>query len=137
MNQYSPARGHPRLIAALSEQFSAPLRRPLVPVNICVSAGATQGIFAAMQALLEPGDEVILIEPFYDSYTGSVTCAGGVPKFVPLRAPAQCTRASDWYLDLDELQRQITPRTRMIVLNTPLNPVGKVRRAVSSEWVSG
>jgi len=84
-------------------------------------------------SIVNPGDEVILIEPFYDMYPSSITFAGGVPVYVPLRRrrqQADNTAAQDgssWYLDIDELKAAITPgRTKAILLNTPHNPIGKV-----------
>ncbi len=127
LNQYARSAGHPRLVKALAQVYSPLFGRTLDPMTeIVVTVGATEGIFAAVQALVDPGDEVILIEPFYDSYPAAVTMAGGVPVYVPLRAPAGSRRAADWTLDLAELTAAITPRTKLLILNTPSNPLGKV-----------
>jgi aspartate/methionine/tyrosine aminotransferase len=127
LNQYARSAGHPRLVQALAQVYSPLFGRTLDPMTeIVVTVGATEGIFAAVQALVDPGDEVILIEPFYDSYPAAVTMAGGVPVYVPLRAPAGSRRAADWTLDLAELTAAITPRTKLLILNTPSNPLGKV-----------
>ncbi len=127
LNQYTRSAGHPRLVHALSRIYSPLFGRTVDPLTeIVVTTGATEGIFATIQALVDPGDEVILIEPFYDSYPASVTMAGGIPVYVPLRAPAGAYSAREWRLDLDELARAFSPRTRLLVLNTPHNPVGKV-----------
>ncbi|MEJ5247216.1 aminotransferase class I/II-fold pyridoxal phosphate-dependent enzyme [Caldilinea sp.] len=127
LNQYARSAGHPRLVQALAQTYSPLFGRTLDPMTeIVVTVGATEGIFATMQALVNPGDEVILIEPFYDSYPAAVTMAGGVPVYVPLRGPAGARRAADWTLDIDELTAAITPRTKLLVLNTPTNPLGKV-----------
>jgi aspartate/methionine/tyrosine aminotransferase len=109
----------------LAQVYSPLFGRDLDPMQeIVVSVGATEGIFATIQALVEPGDEVILIEPFYDSYPASVIMAGGTPVYVPLRpAPGA---AANWVLDLDELAAAFSPRTRLLILNTPQNPLGKV-----------
>jgi len=87
-------------------------------------------MYAFATAFIRPGDEVILFEPYFDQYVPQVTFNGGVPVFVPIRAPAAATAqnvpASEWKVDLDELRRAITPRTKMIWTNSPHNPVGKV-----------
>ncbi len=127
LNQYARGAGHLPLVEKLAALYGPLFGRTLDPLReVVVTTGATEGIFATMQALVNPGDEVILIEPFYDSYPAAVTMAGGVPVYVPLRAPAQAQRAGDWYLDMDELAAAVTARTRLLVLNTPMNPVGKV-----------
>lgn len=80
-------------------------------------------------AYLEPGDEVILFEPYFDQYLPSITFNHGVPVYVPLHPPPATQKTStsdDWKVDFDELRRAITPKTKMIVVNTPHNPVGKV-----------
>lgn len=125
LNQYARSMGHPRLVNALAQVYSPLFGRDLDPMQeIVITVGATEGIFVTLQALVEPGDEVILIEPFYDSYPASVIMAGGTPVYVPLRpAPG---RAADWTLDMDELAAAFSPRTRLLILNTPQNPVGKV-----------
>ena len=87
--------------------------------EVLVVAGATECIAAALLSLVELGDEVIAFEPFYDSYAACISMAGGVRKPVTLRAP-------DYALDLDALRRAITPKTRLLLLNTPHNPTGKV-----------
>ena len=127
MNQYARSAGHPRLVQALAATYSPLFGHTLDPMaEIVVTVGATEGIFATVQALVEPGDEVILIEPFYDSYPAAVTMAGGRCIYVPLRAPANATTAAEWVLDPQELAAAFTPRTKLLILNTPLNPLGKV-----------
>lgn len=127
LNQYARSAGHPRLVNALARLYSPLFGRVLNPMTeVVVTVGATEGIFATAQALVNPGDEVILIEPFYDSYPAVVTMAGGTAVYVPLRAPADATSAAEWRLDLDELAAAFSPRTKLLILNTPLNPLGKV-----------
>ena len=87
--------------------------------EITVTAGATEALFSTMLAFIDPGDEVIMFEPFYDSHQANVILAGGVPKYATLQAP-------DFHLDPDAIERLLTPRTRMLVLNNPDNPTGKV-----------
>ncbi len=84
-----------------------------------VTTGATEGIAAALLGLVDPGDEVVLLEPYYDSYVAMIAMAGGVRRPVTLRAP-------DFRPDLDELRSAITPRTKLILLNSPHNPTGMV-----------
>jgi methionine aminotransferase len=87
--------------------------------EITVTAGATEAIFSAVTALVHPGDEVVLFEPCYDSYVPAVQLAGGVPVFVTVRHP-------DYAVDWDEVRRALTPRTRLMILNSPHNPTGMV-----------
>ena len=82
-----------------------------------VTSGATAGLYATLTALVHPGDEVVLFEPCYDSYVPVIRLSGGTPVFVSLRYP-------DYRVDWDEVRRAITPRTRLILVNTPHNPTG-------------
>ena len=91
---------------------------------ICVTSGATEAIFDTAMALLDPGDEAVLFEPFYDSYVASVQMAGAVPRFVRLFPPDAAHAA--WWFDEAELAAAFSPRTRLVFLNTPHNPTGKV-----------
>ena len=88
-------------------------------MEITVVNGATEGMIAAMLGLLDPGDEVIVFEPFYENYGPDAILTGAIPRYVTLHEP-------DWRIDPDELRAAITPRTRAIVINTPHNPTGKV-----------
>lgn len=137
LNQYARSAGQPRLVQALAAVYGPLFGRPLDPLReIVITTGATEGIFASIQALVDPGDEVILIEPFYDSYPAAVTMAGGIPVFVPLRAPAGARSAADWTLDWDELAAACSPRTKLLVINTPLNPLGKVFARAELEQIA-
>lgn len=101
-----------------------------------MTVGATQAGFTTMQALINPGDEVIIMEPFYDAYPSWVVMAGGIPVFVPLKRltsssssssfTSSDSTASSWYLDPLDFEQAISPRTKAIILNTPHNPLGKV-----------
>lgn len=127
LNQYARSAGHPRLVNALSRVYSPLFGREIAPLTeIVITTGATEGIFATIQALVNPGDEVILIEPFYDSYPAAVIMAGGTPVYVPLRAAPNAASSQQWLLDMDELDAAFSPTTRLIILNTPMNPLGKV-----------
>ncbi|OKI64824.1 aminotransferase [Streptomyces sp. MJM1172] len=119
-NQYPPGPGVPELrtaIAAHQQRFYGLSYDP--DTEVLVTAGATEAIAAALLALLEPGDEVIALEPFYDSYAACIAMAGAVRVPLTLRAP-------DFRPDLDALRDAITPRTRLLLLNTPHNPTGTV-----------
>jgi N-succinyldiaminopimelate aminotransferase len=119
-NQYPPGPGVPELRRAVAEHQRRFYGVELDPDReVLVVAGATEGIAAALLALLELGDEVVAFEPFYDSYAACIAMAGGTRKPVTLRAP-------DFALDVDALRRAVTARTRLILLNTPHNPTGKV-----------
>jgi N-succinyldiaminopimelate aminotransferase len=119
-NQYPPGLGTPdlrRAIADHQQRFYGLTYDP--DTEVLVTAGATEAITAAMLALCDPGDEVVMFEPTYDSYAPAVAMAGANRRVVPLRPPA-------WSFDLDELAAAITPRTRLLLLNSPHNPTGKV-----------
>lgn len=129
-NHYSHPKGTPRLRRALSAHYSSSFGRSLNPdTEIIVTSGANEGEYATFVAYLEDGDEVIMFEPYFDQYLPSVTFNGGVPVYVPLHPPApemSKPTSDDWTIDFDELRRAITPKTKMIIVNTPHNPVGKV-----------
>jgi N-succinyldiaminopimelate aminotransferase len=124
-DQYPPGPGIPELRAAIAghvERFRGLVYDPAD--EVLVTAGATEALTAALLALLEPGDEVALFEPMYDSYPAGIAMAGGVARPVPLRPPAD--GAGPWTFDPDDLRAAITPRTRLLLVNTPHNPTGKV-----------
>lgn len=119
-NQYPPGPGVPELraaVAAHQERFYSLSWSP--ETEVLVTTGATEAIAASLLALLEPGDEVIAFEPYYDSYAACIAMAGARRVPLTLRAPG-------FRPDLDELRSLITPRTRLLLLNTPHNPTGAV-----------
>jgi N-succinyldiaminopimelate aminotransferase len=119
-NQYPPGPGIPELrraIAAHDVRFQGLTYDP--DTEVLVTTGATEAIAAAVLGLVEPGDEVIALEPYYDSYVANIAMAGGTRVPVTLRAP-------DFRLDVDALRRAVTARTRVILLNSPHNPTGAV-----------
>ncbi len=121
--QYAPLPGLPALSEVVAKTMSARLGLGLKPEeNVQITVGATEALFATMQALIDPGDEVILLEPFYDAYPADVLMAGGVPKYVPLLPDV----TGRWILDLAELTAAFNAKTKAIILNTPHNPSGKV-----------
>ncbi|MCT4354701.1 pyridoxal phosphate-dependent aminotransferase [Streptomyces sp. Je 1-79] len=129
-NQYPPGPGVPELRTAVAEHQLKRYGLTYDPdTEVLVTVGATEAIAAALLALVEPGDEVIALEPYYDSYAACIAMAGGTRVPVTLR-PHEVPRggASDgrFRLDLDELRAAVTDRTRLILLNTPHNPTGTV-----------
>jgi len=119
-NQYPPGIGIPELrhaIAAHQQRFYGLAFDP--DDEVLVTAGATEGIAASLLALCEPGDEVVMFEPYYDSYAACTALAGATRRVVTLRTP-------DYSFEPDELTAAITPRTRLLLLNSPHNPTGKV-----------
>lgn len=120
LNQYAPGSGVPRLRQALARKMADFYGLHVDPDSeIVVTHGATEAIFAAVMGLVDPGDEVILFEPYYDSYLPAVQMAGGVPRFYTLRP-------SNWAIDPDRLAALFSDRTKLILINTPHNPTGKV-----------
>lgn len=122
-NQYAPMAGLPVLRERLASKIANCYQIHIHPeTEITVTAGGTQGLFTAIAAFVGPGEEVILIEPAYDSYRPSVELVGGIPVPYELSAP-------DYRIDWTALARLISPHTRMIVINTPHNPTGTILRA--------
>ncbi|HEY3841687.1 MAG TPA: aminotransferase class I/II-fold pyridoxal phosphate-dependent enzyme [Acidimicrobiales bacterium] len=119
-NQYPPSAGLPELRAAVAEHQAAWYGLAFDPDDeVLVTTGATEAVAATMLALCEPGDEVVMFEPSYDSYAACASMAGATPRLVRLHAP-------DWSFNPDELRAAVGPRTRFILLNSPHNPTGKV-----------
>ena len=117
-NQYAPMLGVFALREALSRKIELLYGRRYDPATeITVTAGATEGLFSTLMALVQPGDEVVLLQPAYDSYGPAVQLSGGIPVFVTLRGP-------DYHVDWDDVRRAVTSRTRVIVVNSPHNPTG-------------
>lgn len=130
-NQYAPTRGLPVLKQALSDSYSPFFGRTIDPdTEIVVTAGANEGMYAAFTGFLDQGDEVIVFEPFFDQYISNIKLPGGVVKYVPLHPPKDDSErthsAAEWTIDFEELENTITSKTKIIVINTPQNPTGKV-----------
>ncbi|MFI1021506.1 pyridoxal phosphate-dependent aminotransferase [Streptomyces olivaceus] len=125
-NQYPPGPGVPELRTAVAAHQLRRYGLSFDPdTEVLVTAGATEAIAAALLALLEPGDEVVALEPYYDSYAACIAMAGGTRVPVTLR-PGAADGEPAFRLDLDELRDAVTDRTRLLLLNTPHNPTGTV-----------
>jgi aspartate/methionine/tyrosine aminotransferase len=123
LHQYAPSVGDPVLRQAVAEHQRAQYGLDWDPAtDVTITAGASEAIAASLLAVLEPGDEVVLVEPCYDLYPYAVVAAGGLPVYVPTAFP-------DFRLDLDRLTAAVTDRTRVIVVNTPTNPTGQLLSA--------
>jgi N-succinyldiaminopimelate aminotransferase len=119
-NQYPPGIGVPELRAAIREHQQRFYGLDYdADAEVLVTAGATEAIAAALLALCGPGDEVVTFEPYYDSYAACIAMSGATRRVVTLRAP-------DYSFDPDDLRAAITPRTKLLLLNSPHNPTGKV-----------
>jgi aminotransferase len=120
VNQYAVTWGAPALRVAIAEKYHRWYDMPVDPEReLTVTCGATEAMAAVFLALIDPGDEVIVFEPYYENYGPDAILAGAKPVFVPLHWP-------DWHFDPDQLRAAFTNRTRAIVINTPHNPTGKV-----------
>jgi aspartate/methionine/tyrosine aminotransferase len=118
-DQYPASPGVPALRGAIAKKYGPLFERELDPGSeITVTSGCTEALAASFLGLINPGDEVVLIEPFYDSYPACTSMAGAVPRFVQLR--------EEFRLDPDELRATFSTKTKAIVLNTPHNPTGRV-----------
>lgn len=130
-NQYAPPYGTRALREAIAGDVAG---RQGIPVNadeqVTVCCGSTEAMMAVMMGCIDPGDEVIVFEPFYENYGPDAIMAGAQPKFVRLRQP-------DWSVDPDELARAFSNRTRAIVINSPNNPTGKVFSRAELEVIAG
>jgi methionine transaminase len=119
-NQYAHMAGVPELRQAITSKLEASYGRKLDPDSeITITLGATEAIFSAISALVHPGDEVIMFDPSYDSYAPAVILAGGRPLHISLQPP-------DFNIDWQRVRDAVTPRLRMIMINTPHNPTGSI-----------
>ncbi|MCX4858522.1 pyridoxal phosphate-dependent aminotransferase [Streptomyces canus] len=124
-NQYPPGPGVPELRTAVAAHQERRYGLAYDPDSeVLVTAGATEAIAAALLALVEPGDEVVALEPYYDSYAACIAMAGGTR--VPVTLRPHFDGGARFRLDLDELRAAVTDRTRLLLINTPHNPTGTV-----------
>jgi len=131
MHQYTRGFGHPRLVNAISSLYSKLLARstPIDPLSeVLVTDGAYEALFTAILGHVNPGDEVIIIEPYFDCYEPMVRLAGGKPVFISLKPTKTegTISSADWKLDSEELQAVFNSNTKAIIFNNPNNPLGKV-----------
>lgn len=126
-NQYAPSPGIPALRTAVSETYRAAYGLQATADHVTITCGATEALFVTIMALVDPGDEVIIFEPAYDSYAPNVIMAGGTPRYVRLYAPGErAGQTQPWAFDPAELRAAFNEKTRAIMVNTPHNPTGKV-----------
>jgi N-succinyldiaminopimelate aminotransferase len=128
-NQYPPGHGTPELLDAVIAHQRRHYGLELDRSQVVATTGATEAVAAALLGLVDPGDEVIVLEPYYDSYVAMIQFAGGVRRPVTLRAP-------DFRLDSEALAAAVTDRTKLILLNTPHNPTGTVLTRAELEAVA-
>ncbi len=131
VNQYAITWGAKPFRDAIAAKYQRTYGLEFDPEReVTVCCGATEGMIATMLAVINPGDEVVLFEPFYENYNPDTQLCGATVRYVTLHAP-------DWSFDPDELRRAFTPRTKAIVLNTPNNPTGKVFTRQELEFIGG
>ena len=129
-NQYAPSRGLMTLREAVAAHYNRQFGEGLAAENICVTSGATEALGAAILAVVEPGDEVIIFTPAYDSYAPMIRRAGGSPVEVALQPPG-------WLLEKGALEAAVTSKTRAILFNNPHNPAGRLFGQEELEQLSG
>ena len=129
-NQYAPSRGTMALREAVAAHYNRHFGQQLEAEQVCVTSGATEALGSAILATVQPGDEVIILTPAYDSYAPTIRRAGATPVEVALRPP-------EWRIDAEALERAVTPKTRAILFNNPHNPAGRLFGADELEIVAG
>jgi len=128
-NQYAPSRGLPALREAIAAHYRCHHAIEIDAGEVCVTSGATEALGASILATVEPGDEVIIFTPAYDSYAPMIRRAGGIPREIALRPP-------EWRIEADALDAAIGPATRAIIFNNPHNPAGRLFDAGELETVA-
>ena len=131
INQYAITWGARSLREAIAAKFTRLYGVAVDPEReVTVTCGSTEAMIAALLAVLDAGDEVVVLEPFYENYGPDAVLSGALPRFVKMRAP-------DWTFDRDELRRAFSKKTRAIIVNTPNNPTGKVFTRDELEFIAG
>lgn len=130
VNQYSPTKGRPSIINSLRKLYSPLYGQELQADNVTVTTGANEGILSSLVGILNPGDEVIVLEPFFDQYIPNIELMGGKVVYVPIHPPKDMDKriveGKDWTINYEELAGAFTSKTKALILNTPHNPIGKV-----------
>lgn len=125
-HQYSRPSGILPLVDLIGQRYSRHLQRSINSVDeIAITVGATQALFLALTTILRPNDEIVVFEPFFDLYSKQIKLTGAIPRYVSLGGPTATTN-DPWALDIESLKRSITSKTRILLLNSPHNPTGKV-----------
>lgn len=130
VNQYSPTRGRVSLIDSLTKLYSPLYNTELKSENITVTTGANEGILSCLMGIINPGDEVIVFEPFFDQYIPNIELIGGKVVYVPINPPKdmdqRIVKGTEWTIDYEQFANAITDKTKAVIINTPHNPIGKV-----------
>src|SRR5689334_9805980 len=129
-NQYPPSRGLPVLREAVADHYKRQFGQDLGAEHVCITSGATEALGAAILATVEPGDEVIIFAPAYDSYAPMIRRAGATPVEVALHPPG-------WFLEADALEAAVSDKTRAILFNNPHNPAGRLFSQEELETLAG
>lgn len=128
-NQYAPAKGNPNLLSGLAKSYTTAFGRPVETDQLVVTTGANEGIFSIFFGFLTPGDEVIVFQPFFDQYIPNVQMCGATVKYVNINVPpkfaTETVTGDDWLIDWEGLEASINEKTKLILINTPHNPIGK------------
>ncbi len=136
VNQYAMGMGAKDLRQAIAEHAARFYGQQVNPdTMVTVTSGATEAILDVILGLVDPGDEVVAFEPFYDSYDANITFVGARARYVPLRPPD--AQHPTWWFDRDEVRAAFGPRTRLLILNTPHNPTGKMFTREELEFLGG
>lgn len=129
-NQYAHARGNPNLLREVAKHYSKAYNRLVDISEVQITTGANEGMLSIFFGFLTPGDEVIVFEPFFDQYIPNIEMTGAKVKYVNINYPkkldSQVVTGNDWEIDWDGFQAAITDKTKLVVINTPHNPIGKV-----------
>lgn len=129
-NQYAPAKGNPNLLNQISKHYSKAFGRDVSVDEVAITTGANEGIFSVFFGFLTPGDEVVVFEPFFDQYVPNIEMTGAKIKYVNLKYPekfnSETVSGNDWEIDWEALEAAISSKTKLIIINTPHNPIGKV-----------
>lgn len=126
-SQYARSPGQLNLVKTIAAQYGPRFGRTLDPLKeVCITVGASGAISYTLTSFVNPGDEVVVLEPAFDIYYGAIDLAGAVARPVPLRSKPGLTSAAEFYIDMQELEAAFSDKTRMVIINSPHNPTGKV-----------